>query len=129
MAKIKTSLDEREIERFKNTNFTFSFQRFKNYSTCSNEITFNNNYMTTNHFLKTNSDFIEAMKILSNETYNSTIVTKKFFWLIYFVCFYKTYILILAQAFCIVNTFLDFFDFINKAKQDHIKSAHEMRQL
>ena len=75
---IKTSQDILKLEEEnKNTFYTFGFKYFEKNSTTSLEKTFNNNYSSLIHFLKTNSDFITAMKNLSNESYKTTIIDSK----------------------------------------------------
>lgn len=86
MVKIKPTISDRdglvkaksieEIEDIlKNTKFSISFSYFEFSSICSNG--FNNFYRSDSHFLKTNSDLFCALKDLSNETYNSAIITGK----------------------------------------------------
>lgn len=77
MAKIKVSIEEEELLKSKEKNYTFSFQRFKKISNISDKIVFNNNFRSVVHFIKTNSDLFAAMELLSRENYNSTIVQKK----------------------------------------------------
>ena len=75
---IKTSQDILKLEeKNKNTLYTFGFKYFEKDSKVSLEKKFNNNYSSITHFLKTNSDFINAVKEISNETYKSTIIENK----------------------------------------------------
>lgn len=75
---IKTSHDISILEeQNKNTFYTFGFRYFETDSKSSPEKVFNSNYSSLIHFLKTNSDLISAMKIISSETYKSTIIDNK----------------------------------------------------
>lgn len=75
---VKTSQNIIDLEQQnKNTNFTFSFRYFEPDSRYSADKEFNSNYSSIPHFLKTNSDLIQAMKTVSSETYKTTIIDKK----------------------------------------------------
>lgn len=75
---VKISQDVLALENLnKNTSFTFSFKYFETKSKLSKDKLFNSNYSSIPHFLKTNSDLIQAMKIVSMETYKSTIIDRK----------------------------------------------------
>lgn len=67
-----------EIEKKKNTKFTFSFNDFELNSLESGKIRdFNNNYEGIKHFLRVNGCLFDALKLLSNETYKTTIIEHK----------------------------------------------------
>ena len=75
---IKTSQDISKLEeQNKNTFYTFGFRYFETDSKLSSEKVFNSNYSSIIHFLKTNSDLISAMKLISSETYKTTIIDNK----------------------------------------------------
>lgn len=79
MAKsIKASQDIQELEqKSKNRPYTFGFKHFETSMKTSDEKTFNNKFSSILHFIKTNSDLINAMKLISRETYKTTIIEKK----------------------------------------------------
>ena len=75
---ITTSQDISKLEeQNKNTFYTFGFRYFETDSKLSSEKVFNSNYSSIIHFLKTNSDLISAMKLISSETYKTTIIDNK----------------------------------------------------
>ena len=75
---IKTSHDISILEeQNKNNYYTFGFRYFETDSKLSREKIFNSNYSSVIHFLKTNSDLISAMKLISSETYKTTIIDNK----------------------------------------------------
>lgn len=76
--KIKISQDILELEeKNKNKSYSFGFKYFEIDMKTSNEKTFNNKFSSIPHFLKTNSDLINAMKLISRESYKTTIIDKK----------------------------------------------------
>lgn len=75
---VKISQDISKLEeQNKNTFYTFGFRYFETDSKLSSEKVFNSNYSSIIHFLKTNSDLISAMKLISSETYKTTIIDNK----------------------------------------------------
>lgn len=81
MVKAKTIKESQDllklIEEKKDTKYTFGFRYFETTSKVSKKIVFNNYYSSHSHFLKSNSDLLESMRIISDETYKSTIIDKK----------------------------------------------------
>ena len=80
MAKKPKQLNEldAEIEKKKNTQYTFSFNDFELDSLETGKIRgFNNNYEGIKHFLRVNGCLFEALKILSKETFKTTIIERK----------------------------------------------------